>query len=213
MSGPARGIFIAVEGIEGVGKSTNLARLVAALEAEGIDVDVTREPGGTPTAEAIRSILLEHGDEPLPPSAEALLMFAARALHTENRIRPALARGQWVVSDRFVDASRAYQGGGRGIPLTAVNHLADLALDGLEPDLVLLLDAPVDVGLERADRRGAKDRFEVEQREFFERVRATYHQLAEASPDRFLIVDASGSLEEVGALVDEAAQEIIKRFK
>lgn len=212
MTSRARGTFIAVEGIEGVGKSTNLARLVAALEAEGIDVEVTREPGGTQTAEAIRAILLEHGDEPMPASAEALLMFAARALHTENRIRPALERGQWVVSDRFVDASRAYQGGGRGLPMTTINHLADLALDGLEPDLVLLLDAPVDVGLERADKRGAKDRFEIEQRDFFERVRATYHELANESPDRFLVVDASGSLDEVAALVDEAAQTIINRF-
>ena len=212
MTSRARGTFIAVEGIEGVGKSTNLARLVAALEVEGIDVEVTREPGGTQTAEAIRAILLEHGDEPMPASAEALLMFAARALHTENRIRPALERGRWVVSDRFVDASRAYQGGGRGLPMTTINHLADLALDGLEPDLVLLLDAPVDVGLERADKRGAKDRFEIEQRDFFERVRATYHELANESPDRFLVVDASGSLDEVAALVDEAAQTIINRF-
>ncbi len=208
-----RGTFISVEGIEGVGKSTNLARLVSAIEAAGIDVEVTREPGGTPTAEAIRSILLEHGDEPMPPSAEALLMFAARALHIENRIRPALNAGRWVVSDRFVDASRAYQGGGREIPMPMINHLAELALDGLEPDLVVLLDAPVDVGLERADRRGAKDRFEVEEREFFERVRATYLELASQSPERFLIVDASGDLETVAALVDEAAQEIISRFK
>lgn len=213
MSESGRGVFIALEGIEGVGKSTQLARFVAALEAAGLEVDVTREPGGTPTAEAIRAILLEHGEEPMPPSAEALLMFAARALHTSNRIRPALEAGQWVVSDRFVDASRAYQGGGRGIPMARVNHLAELALDGLEPDVVLLLDAPVEVGMERADKRGAKDRFEIEQQEFFERVRATYLDLARAAPNRYLVIDARGSIEDVGERVDEAAQDIIKRFK
>ena len=208
-----RGKFITFEGIEGVGKSTQLKRLVDALESAGLSVDVTREPGGTPTAEAIRGILLEHGDEPMPRSAEALLMMAARALHTENRIRPALANGTWVVSDRFVDASRAYQGGGRGIPMAQIDNLAEVALDGLEPDVVVLLDAPVEVGLERADRRGAKDRFEVEQREFFERVRETYLKLARAAPERFLVVDASGNVESVGQRLDEAAQEIPNRFK
>ena len=206
-------MFIALEGIEGVGKSTQLARLVAALEAAGLEVDVTREPGGTPTAESIRAILLEHGEEPMPPAAEALLMFASRALHTSNRIRPALEAGKWVVSDRFVDASRAYQGGGRGIPMSRINHLAELALDGLEPDVVILLDAPVEVGLERADKRGAKDRFEVEQQAFFERVRATYLELAREAPDRYLVIDASGSIEDVGERVDEATQEILNRFK
>ncbi len=208
-----RGRFISVEGIEGVGKSTNLARLVSAFELAGIDVDVTREPGGTPTAEAIRSILLEHGDEPMPASAEALLMFSARALHVENRIRPALESGRWVVSDRFVDASRAYQGGGRGIPMALIDSLAELALGGLEPDVVVLLDAPVEVGLERADRRGAKDRFEVEEQAFFERVRASYLGLAANHPERFLVIDAAGSPEAVGSLVDEAAQNILNRFR
>ena len=208
-----RGVFIALEGAEGVGKSTQLRRLVTAIEEAGHRVDVTREPGGTATAEDIREILLKHGNEPMPPSAEALLMFAARALHTDNRIRPALEAGQWVVSDRFVDASRAYQGGGRGIPLSQINQLADLALNGLEPDVVILLDAPVEIGMERADRRGEKDRFEVEKTAFFERVRNTYLELAAASPDRFYVVDASGDIETVGAAVDSVAQEVLKRFK
>ena len=208
-----RGRFITIEGSEGLGKSTQLARIVAGFENAGISVDVTREPGGTPMAERIRSLLIEHGEEPMPASAEVLLMFAARALHVNNRIRPALDSGSWVVSDRFVDASRAYQGGGRGIPEATIETLASLALSGLEPDVTLLLDAPVEVGLERAARRGQKDRFEVEERAFFERVRAAYLAVVHSDPDRFIVIDASGDEETVGAAVDAAVDEIIKRFK
>ncbi len=208
-----RGRFITIEGSEGLGKSTQLARVVAGLEDAGITVDVTREPGGTPMAETIRALLIEHGEEPMPVSAEVLLMFAARALHVENRIRPALEAGTWVVSDRFVDASRAYQGGGRGIPETTIETLASLALNGLEPDVTLLLDAPVEVGLARAARRGDKDRFEVEEQAFFERVRAAYLAVVHANPDRFIVIDASGDVDAVGEAIDGAVAEIIKRFK
>ncbi len=208
-----RGVFITMEGIEGVGKSTQLERLVGVLRGAGVPVDVTREPGGTPTAELIRGILIEHGEEPIPPSAEVLLMFAARALHAENRIRPALDAGTWVVSDRFVDASRAYQGGGRGIPESTIETLADLSLRGLEPDVTLLLDAPAAVGLARAAKRGAKDRFEAEEQAFFERVRAAYLSLAHAEPERFVVIDASGDIDTVGDAVEVAAKEIISRFR
>ena len=208
-----RGVFVTVEGIEGVGKSTQLKRLVEVLEGAGVPVDVTREPGGTPTAEVIRNILIEHGAEPMPASAEVLLMFAARALHVENRIRPALEAGTWVICDRFVDASRAYQGGGRGVPEPTIEALADLSLNGLVPDVTLLLDAPVETGLARAARRGAKDRFEAEEQAFFERVRAAYLSLVHAEPERFIVIDAAGDIETVGLAVEEAAKNILKYFK
>jgi len=209
----ARGRFITVEGIEGVGKSTHIRHLAALVEQAGHAVDVTREPGGTPTAEAIRELLIEHGEEPMPEAAELLLVFAARALHVANRIRPALDSGVWVVSDRFVDASRAYQGGGRGLPDRAIESLAELALDGLKPDVTLLLDAPPEVGLARADRRGAKDRFESEALEFFARVRQRYLDLAAAEPDRFIVIDASGALDTVEKAVEAAGRHILKSFK
>lgn len=207
-----RGVFITIEGIEGVGKSTQLRRLVQTLERHGVPLDVTREPGGTPMAEVLRGLLIGQGEEPVPRSAEVLLMFAARALHVENRIRPALEAGTWVVSDRFVDASRAYQGGGRGIPESTIETLAELALDGLEPDVTLLLDAPVEVGIARAAQRGDKDRFEQEDYAFFERVRAAYLSIAHACPERFVVIDASGPVEEVGEAVEQATQEIINDF-
>lgn len=207
------GRFVTVEGIEGVGKSTHVRRLAALIEQAGHTVDVTREPGGTPTAEAIRELLIEHGEEPMPEAAELLLIFASRALHVANRIRPALDGGVWVISDRFVDASMAYQGGGRGLPDEVIEGLADFALGGLKPDATLLLDAPPEVGLARADRRGAKDRFESEALEFFARVRQRYLDLAAAEPDRFVVIDASGTLEEVGKSVEAAGQYILKNFK
>jgi len=192
-----RGKFISIEGIEGVGKSTNLAHLAGLLEERGHKVLTTREPGGTPMAERIRELLIEHGDEPMPEIAELLLMFASRALLVSNVIQPALAAGTWVVCDRFTDASRAYQGGGRGIPLDDINQLARWVLGDLKPDLTILLDAPVETGMSRAGERGDPDRFEVEKSEFFGRVRDAYLQLAAAEPERFAIVDATQELESV----------------
>jgi dTMP kinase len=148
-------------------------------------------------AERIRELLIEHGDETMPEIAELLLMFASRSLHVSNVIKPALAAGTWVVCDRFTDASRAYQGGGRGIPLDDINQLARWVMGDLEPDLTILLDAPVETGMSRAGERGDPDRFEVERNEFFVRVRDTYLQLAAAEPERFVIVDATKDLKSV----------------
>jgi dTMP kinase len=169
----------------------------------------TREPGGTPIAEEIRQILKEHGDEPLPDVAELLLMFAARSINVNNAIRPALERGTWVISDRFTDSTRAYQGGGRGFPSDSIEWLAQLVHGDLQPDLTILLDAPVETGMQRADRRGAPDRFEVEQREFFNRVRETYLGLAAGAPERFAVVDCSQDLASVQAALRVISDEIL----
>lgn len=191
------GKFITFEGIEGVGKSTNIEHLRQALESRGHAVLTTREPGGTPMAERIRELVAEHGDEAMPDIAELLLVFASRALHVNNVIQPALAAGTWVICDRFTDSSRAYQGGGRGLPQADINLLAEWVHGDLRPDMTILLDAPVETGMGRAERRGAPDRWELERSEFFMRVRATYLQLAETEPDRFVIVDATEDLETV----------------
>ncbi len=191
------GKFITVEGIEGVGKSTNVDFLAQAIEKRGHKVLATREPGGTPIAERIRELLVEHGDEPMPDIAELLLMFASRALHVRNVIQPALAAGTWVICDRFTDASRAYQGGGRGFSQDDINRLADWVHGDLRPDLTILLDAPVATGMARAGRRGDPDRIEIERAEFFTRVRECYLTLAKAEPERFVIVDATQDLSTV----------------
>ncbi len=203
------GKFITIEGIEGVGKSTHMGRLVGHIEAHGHRVLKSREPGGTPTAELIREVVLGHSEETIPDIAELLLMFAARSLLVENVIRPALSAGTWVVCDRFVDASRAYQGGGRGIPMQQIDELADWVLGELRPDLTILLDAPIEVGMSRADSRGSPDRLDVERAEFYTRVRGTYLQLAESEPERIVIVDASGGLDEVSASIDALAAMIL----
>ena len=203
----ARGKFITVEGIEGVGKSTNVDFLATAIKEQGFEVICTREPGGTPIAERIRQILLEHGEEPLPDIAELLLFFASRALHISNKIRPALAAGKWVICDRFTDASRAYQGAGRGFDLQRINLLADWVQDELQPDMTLLLDAPAEIGMQRAKQRGATDRLESEQISFYKRVRAGYLALAEAHPERFCVVDAARPLPEVQASIAAALKQ------
>ena len=187
------GRFITLEGIEGAGKST-LARVVGEyLEAQGLRVLLTREPGGTALAERLRQIVLERGGEPVPAVAETLVMFAARALHVENLIRPALARGTWVVCDRFTDATRAYQGAGRGVDTGLIEALAGAVQADLAPDCTLLLDLPVSAGLARARARSGadSDRFEAETVAFFERVRAGYLAVARAEPQRVAVIDAS----------------------
>lgn len=194
-----RGRFITLEGIEGVGKSTHLDLVCDFLRSRGHPVLVTREPGGTPGAEEIRATLLQVRKESFDPVAELLLMFAARALHVDNLIRPALRAGTWVVCDRFTDASYAYQGGGRGIPVARIAALERMVLKGLKPDLTLLLDAPVDVGMERVQHRGARDRFEAERDEFFKRVRRSYLQRARREPRRIKVVDAQLGIAEVQA--------------
>jgi len=195
-----RGRFLTIEGIEGVGKTTQVARLSHYLADRGIDHVVTREPGGTPYAEKIRDLVLRTRDETLPPAAELLLMFAARAVHLANHIEPVLNAGRWVICDRFTDATYAYQGAGRGMSQTDIRFLETLVQGALRPDLTLLLDVPVDVGLERSRRRdagGVRDRFDREQAEFFERVREGYLSRARAEPQRMAIIDAAASLDEV----------------
>jgi dTMP kinase len=195
-----RGRFLTIEGIEGVGKTTQVARLSHYLAERGIDHVVTREPGGTPYAEKIRDLVLRPRDETLPPAAELLLMFAARAVHLANQIEPVLNAGRWVVCDRFTDATYAYQGAGRGMSQADIRFLETLVQGALRPDLTLLLDVPVDVGLERSRQRdagGVRDRFDSEQAEFFERVREGYLSRARAEPRRMAIIDAVASMDEV----------------
>ena len=203
-----RGKFITVEGSEGVGKSTNVDFLAAAIKDHGYEVICTREPGGTPIAERIRQILLEHGEEPLPDIAELLLFFASRSLHISNKIRPALEAGKWVICDRFTDASRAYQGAGRGLDMQRINLLADWVQDDLQPDMTLLLDAPAEIGMQRAQQRGETDRLESEQISFYERVRAGYLTLAEANPGRYRVVDAARPLQEVQVSIGAVLEQI-----
>jgi len=189
-----RGRFITLEGIEGAGKSTLLQGLAESLRARGITVCTTREPGGTPLAEEIRHLVLERRADGMPPATELLLMFAARAAHVGQRIGPALARGEWVLCDRFTDASRAYQGGGRGIDPQWIEALVKVAHPDLAPDLTLLLDLPVEAGLSRArGRRDGGDRFEDEALAFFSRVRERYLQIAAAEPARVQVLDATQS--------------------
>ena len=199
-----RGKFITVEGIEGTGKSTNLDFLSDLIGKQGFEVIRTREPGGTPMAEKIRQLLLDHGQEPLPPVAELLLFFAARALHLQNAILPALDAGKWVLCDRFTDASRAYQGAGRDLGAERVETLAEWVQEGLEPDLTLLLDASAEVGMQRAASRGEGDRMDNEELAFYRRVRDAYLALADRHRDRFVIIDASRPLGEVQSAIADA---------
>lgn len=204
-----RGLFITVEGGEGVGKSTNMAFLQQHLSAHGIPLVVSREPGGTRLGEDIRSLLLQLREEAVAPVAELLLIFAARAQHLQQVIEPALRAGQWVLCDRFTDATYAYQSGGRGINASLVQRLENLVQGELRPDYTLLLDAAVATGMERAGDRGELDRFELEELAFFERVRATYLQLARESSGRFHIVDASQALPQVQAQLQQICVELL----
>jgi dTMP kinase len=198
------GRFLTIEGIEGVGKTTQVARLSESLSVRGIAHVVTREPGGTPLAERIREIVLKSGDEVLPPTAELLLMFAARAVHLTNHIEPHLRAGRWVVCDRFTDATYAYQGGGRRLGADNIRQLEAMVQGARRPDLTVLLDAPVEQALRRARQRNAgavTDRFESERAEFFERVRDAYRARAAAEPHRIAAIDASQSADQVAAQI------------
>jgi dTMP kinase len=204
-----RGLFITVEGGEGVGKSTNMALLERHLRDHGVELVVTREPGGTPLAEDIRELLLTPREEQVSSLSELLMMFAARAQHLEAKIEPALAAGKWVLCDRFTDATYAYQSGGRGVDVSLVRRLESLVQGELRPDYTLLLDAPVEVGMERARGRGELDRFEQEELAFFERVRSTYLQLARESSGRYRLIDASQSLDVVETKMLEVCAELL----
>ncbi len=198
-----RGKFITLEGGEGVGKTTNLAFIKGYLEQHHITVVVTREPGGTALAEKIRRLLLDNDSEAVAESTELLLIFAARAQHIKHVIEPALAQGAWVLSDRFTDATYAYQGGGRNMRISTIEWLENLVQGTLKPDLTVLLDAPVEVGIERARQRGAFDRFESEKISFFEQVRRAYLLQLELHPLRIKLIKANQPLVDVQrALID-----------
>lgn len=199
-----RGTFISLEGGEGAGKSTLLAGLRACIEARGIDLVLTREPGGTELGEAVRAIVLDPALRNMAPETELLLMFASRAQLVREVIEPALAAGRWVLCDRFTDASYAYQGGGRGQPAERIAALEQWATAGLAPDITLLLDLPVATGRARAAGRGDADRIEIEADAFFERVRSAYRARAVAQPERFRMIDASRSPDEVLRAAEEA---------
>jgi dTMP kinase len=207
-----RGAFISLEGVEGVGKSTNVAFTADAVRKAGYDVVTTREPGGTQLGERVRDWILNGDHGTLSAEIEALLMFAARARHLDEVIRPALAAGRWVVCDRFTDATFAYQGGGRGAGRSLLDALRAEIQKGLEPDLTLLLDAPLEVGASRiSDRK--PDHFEREQRPFFERVRAAYLSLAAQQPERIKIIDAALPLSEVQRRIEAEIAALVRRLE
>jgi dTMP kinase len=205
------GKFITLEGGEGVGKSTNLTFIRDCLVERGLSVVLTREPGGTPLAEKIRGLLLDKSPEPMAHLTELLLVFAARAQHLDQVIRPALERGDWVLCDRFTDATYAYQGYGRGLDRDLIGHLESLVHPKLQPDLTILLDIDVDLGLSRASERGDLDRIESEQRSFFEAVRSGYLTIASQHPERYAVVDASPPLAVVQAQIEGQLKQFISQ--
>ena len=196
-----RGCFITIEGGDGVGKSSNIQAIVEVLRDAGLEAVVTREPGGTELGEKLRELLLSGEDRLINPVPELLMMFAARVQHLQERIEPALAKGQWVVSDRFTDASFAYQGGGRGLPISMLEQLEGFCLGGFKPDLTLLLDLDIGTAASRANQRGPQDRFEKQDGNFKQRVRQAYLARLQADPDRIKLIDAAQPLEAVNASV------------
>jgi len=208
---PRKSFFLVLEGTEGVGKSTNIEFIKTYLESKDIPLVLTREPGGTPMAEEIRELLLAPRDETVAETAELLLMFAARAQHLQQVILPALEEEQWVLSDRFTDATYAYQGGGRNMDIEKIKQLETLVQGEIRPDKIIILDLSVEEGLKRARQRADLDRFEQEEMAFFERVRAAYLDRAKADPDRYSIVDASQSLPEVQSSIQSVLDELMAR--
>ncbi len=202
------GQFITLEGSEGVGKSTSLNFVKSLIEENGYSTLVTREPGGTPLAEDLRATLLENREEKIEPDTELLLMFAARCQHVNQVIKPALKAGTWVICDRFVDATYAYQGGGREIPFERIKQIEQWSLQHFKPDLTILLDMPVADGMERALKRGSPDRFETEKMQFFEKIRAAYKQRAQADSNRIKVVDAAPEI----SLVQKQLRALIQSF-
>jgi dTMP kinase len=203
------GRFITLEGGEGAGKSTNAAYLAKRLEAAGIRLRVTREPGGTKLGERIRELLLDTSSDGMHADTELLLMFAARAQHLNELILPALQAGDWVLCDRFTDATYAYQGGGRGINMQRIAELEAWVQQGFQPDMTILFDLPVETGLARAGKRGELDRFEQEQQSFFTAVRETYLQRARQNHQRFRVVDAAQQLSDVQHQLDVLVEELL----
>lgn len=201
-----RGRFVTLEGVDGAGKSTHIAWIAERLRVRGRRVLVTREPGGTALAERLRELVLA---EPMDPIAETMLLFAARADHVQREIGPALAAGDWVLCDRFTDATFAYQGGGKGVAVELIAHLAQVSHDGLLPDRTLVFDCPYEVSRERLSRAArAPDRFEREDRDFFDRVRQAYLALARSDPERIRVIDASGAPRDIKRMVEEEITDI-----
>jgi dTMP kinase len=213
MSARSAGRFITLEGGEGAGKSTQARRLVSQLESRGIATVLTREPGGSPGAEEVRKLLVAGAPERWDPLTETLLMFAARADHVANTIRPALEARRWVVCDRFTDSTYAYQGAGRGVPRETIRRIESLVLDDFKPDLTLILDLPVDTGLERTHSRkpGAhENRFEKFDRQFHEKLREAFLALARRAPDRCAVIEAA---DDEDSVADEVWSVVRKRFR
>lgn len=206
------GKFITLEGTEGAGKSTNLAFVEQWLQSRGVPVEVTREPGGTEIGEAIREILLNKAHSAMHEDTELLLMFAARAQHIQEKILPALSEGKWVVSDRFTDASYAYQGGARGMGFERIAELEKWVQQGFQPDLTLIFDLPIEIGMQRVASRGMEtDRFEEEKRDFFERVRSAYLQRAEQAPERYQVLDAAQPLPQVQLDIEKRLNALLEK--
>lgn len=207
------GLFIVLEGGEGVGKSTNLAFIQRFLADAGIAFDTSREPGGTELAEQIRELVLSHHCEPMGAMTELLLIFAARAQHLQQKIRPVLADGKWMVCDRFTDATYAYQGGGRQLGKQRVAELEQFVQGDLRPDYVILLDAPVEVGQARAKERADLDRMESENLDFHQRVRDSYLERAQQTPKRYCVIDASRPLEAVQADIASRLGQMVEQWR
>lgn len=204
-----RGQFITVEGTEGVGKSTNMDFIESWLKKAGKELVITREPGGTELGEKLRAVLLDAKEQSMCDDTELLLMFAARAQHLNEVIQPALDTGKWVLCDRFTDSTYAYQGGGRGIELSRIAQLETWVQGDRRPDMTLILDLPIDVGLERAGKRSAPDRFELEKHDFFNKVRDTYLSRAAANPERYQVIDASPSISDVQQSIKTVLEKMV----
>ncbi|MCK4864083.1 MAG: dTMP kinase [Gammaproteobacteria bacterium] len=204
-----KGQFITVEGTEGVGKSTNMAFIEEWLIKSGKELIVTREPGGTELGEKLRAVLLDAKEQSMCDDTELLLMFAARAQHLQEVILPALNAGKWVLCDRFTDSTYAYQGGGRGIKMSSIAELEQWVQGDLRPDMTFVLDLPIDIGLERAGKRSAPDRFELEKHDFFNKVRDTFLARAAVQPDRYSVIDASPSISDVQQSIQVVLEKMV----
>jgi len=204
------GKFITIEGIEGAGKSTCMSLIASEMTSHGIEILQTREPGGTELGEELRDLLLGHRHDGMAEDTELLLMFASRAEHLQRKILPALRDGKWVLSDRFTDATYAYQGAGRGLDVQKIAALEQWVQGEMRPDLTLLMDLPVEQGMQRAGKRSAPDRFESEATSFFDRVRSSYLDIAAANSGRVRVIDASRDLEEVSASITETIKQFIE---
>ena len=204
-----KGRFITVEGTEGVGKSTNMAFIESWIKKSGEELVITREPGGTELGEKLREVLLDAKEQSMCDDTELLLMFAARAQHLQEVILPALEAGKWVLCDRFTDSTYAYQGGGRGIDMSRIAELEQWVQGDRRPDMTIILDLPVEVGLERAGKRSAPDRFELEKHDFFKNVRDTFLARAKENPKRYAVIDASPSLDEVQQSIQSVLEGLV----